>query len=52
MTVDQPGWWPDGDGDGVLTSADVEATEYALEELKRRAAARASGDGASAPAAE
>ena len=37
VTVDQPGWWPDGDGDGILTGPDLAATDHLLDDMKRQA---------------
>ncbi len=36
ITVDLPGWYPDGDGDGVLLGDDMAAADHALRELKER----------------
>ncbi len=45
MTVDLPGWYPEGDGDGVLVGDDMAAADHALRELKERI------DGLPSPAA-
>lgn len=36
ITVDLPGWYPEGDGDGVLVGDDMAAADQALRELKER----------------
>lgn len=36
ITINQPGWFPDGDDDGVLTSEDWKISDQALEILKAR----------------
>jgi HTH-type transcriptional regulator/antitoxin MqsA len=45
MTVDLPGWYPEGDGDGVLVGDDMAAADQALRVLKERI------DGLPSPAA-
>lgn len=44
ITVDLPGYYPDGEGDGVLVGADMQAADDALHILKERI------DGLPAPA--
>jgi len=44
VTVDLPGWYPEGDGDGVLVGDDMAAADQALRDLKERV------DGLPAPA--
>jgi HTH-type transcriptional regulator/antitoxin MqsA len=34
--VDLPGWYPEGDGDGVLVGDDMVAADQALRDLKER----------------
>jgi HTH-type transcriptional regulator/antitoxin MqsA len=36
ITVDLPGWYPEGDGDGVLVGDDMAAADQALRDLKER----------------
>ena len=36
ITVDLPGWYPEGDGDGVLVGDDMAAADQALRVLKER----------------
>jgi len=36
ITVDLPGWYPEGDGDGVLVGDDMVAADQALRDLKER----------------
>jgi len=36
ITVELPGWYPEGDGDGVLVGDDMAAADQALRELKER----------------
>jgi HTH-type transcriptional regulator / antitoxin MqsA len=36
VTVDLPGWYPQGDGDGVLVGDDMAAADQALRDLKER----------------
>jgi HTH-type transcriptional regulator/antitoxin MqsA len=36
ITVDLPGWYPNGDGDGVLVGDDMAAADAALRALKER----------------
>ena len=36
ITVDLPGWYPQGDGDGVLVGDDMAVTDLALRDLKER----------------
>jgi len=33
-TVEQPGWWPEDDSDGVLVGVDMEVSDQALKEMK------------------
>jgi HTH-type transcriptional regulator/antitoxin MqsA len=33
ITVDLPGWYPEGDGDGVLLGDDMAAADQALRDL-------------------
>lgn len=36
ITVDLPGWYPEGEGEGVLVGDDMAAADQALRELKER----------------
>jgi HTH-type transcriptional regulator/antitoxin MqsA len=36
ITVDLPGWYPEGEGDGVLVGDDMAAADQALRALKER----------------
>lgn len=36
ITVDMPGWYPDGPGDGILTGIDMKVSDRALNRLKAR----------------
>jgi HTH-type transcriptional regulator/antitoxin MqsA len=36
IKVDLPGWYPEGEGDGVLVGDDMAAADQALRELKER----------------
>jgi HTH-type transcriptional regulator/antitoxin MqsA len=36
VTVELPGWYPEGEGDGVLVGEDMAATDQALRALKER----------------
>lgn len=36
MTVDLPGWYPDGDGDGIVSGNDFKASDRALHRMKAR----------------
>jgi HTH-type transcriptional regulator / antitoxin MqsA len=38
--VDMPGWYPDGDGDGVHTGADLAEADRVFRELKKQYGAR------------
>ena len=42
ITVNQPGWYPNDDDDGILTSADCKISDQALRILKARHAAKIS----------
>ncbi len=33
-TVMQPGWWPEDDGDGIISGLDGKETDHALHEMK------------------
>jgi HTH-type transcriptional regulator/antitoxin MqsA len=44
VTVDLPGWYPEGEGEGVLVGDDMAAADQALRELKEQV------DGIPAPA--
>jgi HTH-type transcriptional regulator/antitoxin MqsA len=38
-TVEQPGWWPEDDSDGILVGVDMEVSDQALHEMKAEFAA-------------
>lgn len=36
ITVDMPGWYPEGDGDAIFTHEDLQVSERVLENLQVR----------------
>lgn len=46
VTIDQPGWWPEGEGDGLLDPDDLKIAGDAIRELKRRGGAALGGTAA------